>query len=235
MAEDIIQTPAENAESSEKKERRKRNKFERWFRFLHGFQRFASWGLIPVKNYGCTEKFNDRSYIIVGNHRSNLDVVLAIIPTDRPVHFMAKKELFKKGLGKWFTKKCECIPVNRDGTDVRAIMQAMKYLKEGSIVCIFPEGTRNKTDEIFLPFKSGAAALAIKTKTPVIPFVQLKKIKLFRKSKIYIGEPFELTEFYGRKLTQSDIDKADEILLQKFNELYHKLESLTAKKKTKKR
>ena len=190
--------------------------------------------MLPVKKYGCTEKFNDRSYIIVANHKSNLDVVLAIMPTDKPVHFMAKKELFEKGIGKWFTRKCECIPVNRDGTDVRAIMQAMKYLKEGSVVCIFPEGTRNKTTERFLPFKSGAAALSIKTKTPIIPVVQLKKIKLFRKSKVYIGKPFELTEFYGTKLTPQDIERADEILLQKFNEIYQELETLTAKKKTKK-
>ena len=169
MAEESNDKNAEKTQPAEIEGKRKLTKFEKWFRFLHRVQRFASWGLIPVKNYGCTEKFNDRSYIVVGNHKSNLDVVLAIIPTDKPVHFMAKKELFEKGLGKWFTKKCECIPVNRDGNDVRAIMQAMKYLKEGSVVCIFPEGTRNKTDEMFLPFKSGAAALSIKTKTPISP------------------------------------------------------------------
>ena len=195
MAEEITQAPADNA-------KKKLTKYERWFKFLHRAQRFLGLGMLPVKKYGCTEKFNDRSYIIVANHRSIWDVAIAIMPTDKPVHFMAKKEIFEKGIGKWFTSKCECIPVNRDGNDVRAIMQAMKYLKEGSVVCIFPEGTRNKTEERFLPFKSGAAALSIKTKTPIIPVVQLKKIKLFRKSKVYIGEPFELTEFYGTKLSQ---------------------------------
>ena len=231
MAEEITQAPADSA----KEKKKKLTKFEKWFRFLHGAQRFASLGLIPVKKYGCTEKFNDRSYIIVGNHRSILDVVVAIMPTDKPVHFMAKKELFEKGLGKWFTKKCECIPVSRDGSDVRALMQAMKYLKEGSIVCIFPEGTRNKTEDVFLPFKSGAAALSIKTKTPIIPVVQLKKIKLFRRSNVYFGEPFELTEFYDRKLTQQDIEKADEVLFQKFLGYYNELTDLTAKKNKKKK
>ncbi|MDE6666812.1 MAG: 1-acyl-sn-glycerol-3-phosphate acyltransferase [Clostridia bacterium] len=234
MGEETTNTTAENAELANNTQKNKLTKFEKWFRFLHRAQRFLALGMLPVKKYGCTEKFNDRSYIIVANHKSNLDVVLAIMPTDKPVHFMAKKELFEKGIGKWFTRKCECIPVNRDGTDVRAIMQAMKYLKEGSVVCIFPEGTRNKTTERFLPFKSGAAALSIKTKTPIIPVVQLKKIELFRKSKVYIGEPFELTEFYGTKLTPQDIERADEILLQKFNEIYQELETLTAKKKTKK-
>ena len=198
---------------------------------MHRAQRVASWGLFPVKKYGHTEPFNDRSYIIVANHLSVLDVLPAAIATDRPVHFLAKKELFEKGIGKWFANKCECIPVSRDGTDVCAVMQAMKYLKEGSFVCIFPEGTRNKTGEMFLPFKSGAAALSIKTKTPIIPVVQVKKIKAFRKMHVYYGEPFELTEFYGKKLTQEDVEKADEVLFEKFKEFYRELESLIPKKK----
>ena len=135
---------------------------------------------------------------------------------------------------KWFTKKSECIPVSRDGTDVRAIMQAIKYLKEGSVVCIFPEGTRNKTQEMFLPFKSGAAALAIKTKTPVISMVQIKKMRFFRAMHIYYGEPFEFTEFYDKKLSQEDFDAADLILRHKLEECYFKLnEDLTKKKKCK--
>lgn len=225
------ETPAENAETKQKNKKRKKTELEKWFAFLHRAQRVASWGLFPVKKYGHTEPFNDRSYIIVANHLSVLDVLPAAIATDRPVHFLAKKELFEKGIGKWFANKCECIPVSRDGTDVRAVMQAMKYLKEGSFVCIFPEGTRNKTGEMFLPFKSGAAALSIKTKTPIIPVVQVKKIKAFRKMHVYYGEPFELTEFYGKKLTQEDVEKADEVLFEKFKEFYRELESLIPKKK----
>ena len=198
---------------------------------MHRAQRVASWGLFPVKKYGHTEPFNDRSYIIVANHLSVLDVLPAAIATDRPVHFLAKKELFEKGIGKWFANKCECIPVSRDGTDVRAVMQAMKYLKEGSFVCIFPEGTRNKTGEMFLPFKSGAAALSIKTKTPIIPVVQVKKIKAFRKMHVYYGEPFELTEFYGKNLLRKTSKKPTKVLFEKFKEFYRELESLIPKKK----
>ncbi len=219
------------AEEKNTPKKHKLTKLEKWFRTLRRFYLSVSWFLLPYKKYGCTQKFNDRSYIIVANHKSVLDVIPPVFVTDKPVHFMAKKELFEKGIGKWFTKKCECIPVSRDGSDVRAIMQAMKYLKEGSVVCIFPEGTRNKTEEVFLPFKSGAAALSIKTRTPIIPIVQVKKIKLFRKIRFYCGEPFELTEFYGTKLTQEDIDRADEVLLQKMTELYCELENQTVKKK----
>lgn len=233
MAEEITKTPEENTEPVENNRKRKLTKLEKWFRAVRRFYFSVSW-LLPYKKYGCTQKFNDRSYLIISNHKSVLDIIPPVLVTDKPVHFIAKKELFEKGLCKWFTKKCECIPVSRDGTDVRALMQAMKYLKEGSVVCIFPEGTRNKTVERFLPFKSGAATLAIKTQTPIIPIVKIKKIKFFRKMRFYCGEPFELTEFYGKKLTQQDVERADEVLLRRFNEIYQELETLTAKKKTKK-
>lgn len=230
MAEENSSQP----EKDVKTKKTKKTKLEKWFDFLRRLYYSISWFILPCKKYGTVKKYNDGAYIIVANHKSVLDVIPPVLITDKPVRYMAKREIFEKGIGKWFTKKCECIPVNRDGTDVRAIMQAIKYLKEGSIVGIFPEGTRNKTEEMFLPFKSGAAALSIKTQTPIIPVVQVKKIKLFRKMHVYYGEPFELTEFYGKKLTQEDIERADGILLQKLTEIYRELESLTAKRKKKK-
>jgi len=113
------------------------------------------------------------------------------------------------------------------------MMQAMKYLKNDGVVCIFPEGTRNKTDDLFLPFKSGAAALSIKTKTPILPVVQITKIKAFKKSHIYFGEPFEFTEFYDKKLTQEDIERAAQMLRDKFEELYYIMRDLRKSKKKK--
>ena len=192
--------------------------------------------VFPYKKYGHTELFKDRSYIFVGNHLSVLDVVFPAVSTNRAVHFMAKSELFDRGvLMKWFVKKCECIPVNRDGTDVKAVMQAMKYLKMGESVVIFPEGTRNKTSEIFLPFRSGATAISIKTKTPMIPMVQVKPIRLFRKAHVLIGEPIEFTEYYDKRLTEEDIKKCDGMLRDKLYEMYMQLTEILSQKKKGKR
>lgn len=212
------------------KEKKKLNKFEKWFRFMHRAEKLVYRVWFPYKKYGHTQPYNDRAYIIVGNHLSIFDVVLTAVATDKPVHFMAKKSLFEKGLSKKFVNKCQCIPVNRDGNDLKAVMQAMKYLKNGETVVIFPEGTRNKTQEMFLPFKSGAAALSIKTKTPIIPVVQVRKIKFLRRSHVIYGEPFEFTEFYGKKLTEEDIAVCDGILREKMAELYERLKQITTKK-----
>lgn len=214
-----------------KKEKVKLNKVSKWFRTLRRAEPFLYRPFFPYKKYGHTEQFKDRAYIFVGNHLSVLDVVFAAIASNRAMHYMAKKSLFEKGLMKKFVNKCECIPVNRDGTDVRAVMLAMKYLKAGECVCIFPEGTRNKTNETFLPFKGGAAAISIKTKTPIVPMVQVKKIRFLRRAHVLYGEPIEFREYYDKRLTEEDIQKCDDMLRDKLYEMHAELTQILAKKK----
>ena len=214
-----------------KKEKQKLNAVSKWFRTLRRAVPFLYRPFFPYKKHGHTELFTDRAYIFVGNHLSVLDVVFPAVSTNRAVHYMAKKSLFEKGLMKKFVTKCECIPVNRDGTDVKAVMQAMKYLKNGECIGIYPEGTRNKTTERFLPFRGGATAISIKTKTPIIPLVQVKKIRIFRKAHVLIGEPIEFTEYYDKRLTEEDIQKCDDILRDKLYEMYDQLAEILSKKK----
>ena len=213
-----------------KKQKVKLNELEKWFRFLHCFVKYFYRLIFPYKRHGHTAPYDDRTYIFVGNHLSNHDVLVLAIATTKPVHFIAKKELFEKGLMKKFVTKCQCIPVNRDGTDVKVIMQAMKYLKGGESIAIYPEGARNRTNEIFLPFKSGATALSIKTKTPIVPVMQVRKIKFLKCSHILYGEPIEFSEYYDKKLTEEDIKKCDDALREKMLELYYQLKEMTSKK-----
>ncbi|MDE7182773.1 MAG: 1-acyl-sn-glycerol-3-phosphate acyltransferase [Clostridia bacterium] len=217
-----------------KKEKKKLSKFEKWFRFLLRLEPIVYRPFFPFKKYKKAE-YGDGPYIVVGNHYSVLDVVFAVRAISKPIHFIAKKELFEKGLMRKFVLKCQCIPVNRDGNDIKAVMQSMKYLKNGESIAIFPEGTRNKSNEIFLPFKSGATALSIKTKTPIIPFIQIKKLRFLRRSHVLYGEPLEFAEYYDRKITEKEISECDEILLNKMHELYNELLEMRSKKKKKKK
>lgn len=184
----------------------KLSKFEKWFKTLHRFEKVVYRFCFPYKKYGHTKPYDDRAYIFVGNHYSIFDAVPAACATTKPVHFLAKSNLWTgSSLMRKFVEKCQCVRVNRDGNDVRAVMQAMRYLKNGEHIGIFPEGTRNKNFDDFLPFKGGATAISIKTKTPIVPILQVKKIKFWRKSHIYYGEPIEFPEFYDKKLTEEDI------------------------------
>ena len=89
----------------------------------------------------------------------------------------------------------------------------------------------NKTKVILLQFRSGATALSIKTKTPMIPMVQVKPIRLFRKAHVLIGEPIEFTEYYDKRLTEEDIKKCDDMLRDKIYEMYMQLPEILSKKK----
>ena len=109
----------------------------------------------------------------------------------------AKKELFNSKFKAWVIKGIGGISIDRQSNDLGAIKASLKVLKEGRKLVIFPEGTRhhNQTME-FGEIKGGASMLAIKAKVPIIPIYINRQPKIFRKSIITIGEPFELDEFY---------------------------------------
>ena len=220
---------------AEKKEKRRIKRLNRWFGFLRFCYYVLTPVLMPIKKLGHKKKYLDGPYVFVGNHRSVLDVIPIASAVKAPVHFLAKKELTSKAIGRWFVNKSECVLVNRDGQDVRALMQSMKYLKNGETISLFPEGTRNKTDEPFLPFKSGAAMMAIRTKTPIILVVHGRKLRFFRRNYFYFAEPFEFTEYYDKKLTEELIKEADGKLYQKMLEIYLALNDMLESKKKRKK
>ena len=179
---------------------------------LHAF-------VYPFKLYGNC-KVGNGAYIYIGNHYSLWDIFYPAHTTWEGIHFLAKHSVLEAPvIGAW-ARRVGVIGAQRDGSDVRTLMDSMKVLKNGEKISIFPEGTRNKTsDEEFLPFHGGAALLAIKTQTPVIPFVICNRPRVFRRTHVVFGEPMEFTEYYGKKLSQADYDEAEEKLKNKLYEL----------------
>lgn len=167
----------------------------------------------PFRYFG-NKKPPEGACIFIGNHYKMLDPVYAAALTWEGIHFVAKKELFENKFMGFFVRNARVISVNRDGNDARGLLDCFKCLKNGEKICIYPEGTRNKTDEDMLPFHSGAAVMAIKCKVPIVPIVIYKKPKFFRCTHVLIGDPIELSEYYGRKLTEEELSQADEQLRQ---------------------
>jgi len=108
--------------------------------------------------------------LIVGNHKHLYDQCLSIISTKRYIRYMAKKEYFDNKKTKWFFSAVGCISVDRQNHDGKAKDEAIKTLKEGGAIGLFPEGTRNKTKEFLLPFKFGSVSMAKKTDAYLVPF-----------------------------------------------------------------
>lgn len=131
--------------------------------------------------------------ILAGNHTGNTDALLMLGGPKRIVHMMAKKELFKKRISKWFFRSMACISVDRSIHDENAKSEAIDVLKNGHVLGIFPEGTVNKTDKVILPFKYGAVSFALKTDAYIVPFAITGKYKVFKKSiKIEYGEAYKV-------------------------------------------
>lgn len=192
------------------------------------------WLCMPFRFYG-NRKVKDGACVYVCNHYRIWDVVYPAATTWEGIHFVSKKSVTTNWFMKGFCKRLKVIEVNRDGSDVRAVMDGLKCLRNGEKISLFPEGTRNKTGAEMLPFKGGAAVMAIKAKVPVVPMMLYKKPRPFRLNHVLIGEPFELTEYYDRKLTEEDIREADEKLRNILLGMRKEHEAFLAAKKAKKR
>ena len=160
--------------------------------------------------------------ILVSNHKSNVDYIYIFTKVWRKQFVLSKESLYKNCFSRWFFSSCGGIPVNRDNVAISTIKDSLKVLKNQKILTIFPEGTRNKTDEPLLEFKAGASVFAVKSGAPVVPMYIIKRGKAFRKNVVMVGEPiyFDNT-FKGEEGTK----RANEILKEKMLELKTKYES----------
>lgn len=89
----------------------------------------------------------------------------------------------------WLLSKAGVFAVNRGKSDVGAIKRAMRCLKDGDKLLMFPEGTRSKTGEMG-EGKNGVAMLALRTQSPIVPIYIPAKKKWFRRTPVVFGEPF---------------------------------------------
>lgn len=131
--------------------------------------------------------------IIVGNHKHAFDPIMVMSNTNRTIHYMAKESLFKGIHGK-ILESIGTIKIHRNKSNPIAIKEAEEILKQGGAVGIFPEGTRNRTNQELLKFRHGAVEIAKKTNTPIIPFAIKGDYKLFKKGlSIEFGKPIKIS------------------------------------------
>lgn len=150
--------------------------------------------------------------LIVGNHKHLYDQCLSIISTKRFIKYMAKREYFDNKKTRWFFKAVGCISVDRSVHDGKAKGEAIETLKNGGAIGLFPEGTRNKTQEFLLPFKFGAVSMAKKTDAYLVPF-GITGDYVFRSKNLVIkyGKPF--------KVTDMELEEANNLLYETVKKL----------------
>ena len=177
--------------------------------------------LFPTRVIGKKNKIKKGSVILCCNHQSNNDAPLIAITYHRKFNYMAKKSLFKIKFFGWLIKKFGAYPVDREKTDITAMKKTIELLKVGKGVCLFPQGTRiSEIDGAQL--KNGAIIFSLKTKSPILPSVFIRKPSVFRRNRYVIGEPlklYEMDEFKDKKVDEELVDLGKKILFEKMQDL----------------
>ena len=108
--------------------------------------------------------------LVVCNHQSYLDPILAAGPVPRPFNPMARDSLFHNPAFSWLIRSAYAFPVKRGAADLGAIREAIRRLRDGRIVLVFPEGTRTRDGSIGA-LHSGMVLMAQRAKVPILPMV----------------------------------------------------------------
>ncbi len=166
-----------------------KQKFHRWFQWLAiPFIALAFHLHFGYKVEG-RENIPDGGCVVCPNHVQLSDPPFAAVAlgNNTPIRLMAKKELFQNKCFGWLISSLGAFPVKRESADITAVKTALRCVKEGCKLIIFPQGTRDAAEG---EIKKGAAMLAVKTHAPVLP-MYISEGKKFRcRAKVVIGEPF---------------------------------------------
>ena len=149
--------------------------------------------IFKTKVIGVENVSKEGALIVAANHLSNWDPPFLGTFLDRDICYMAKEELFKNPIFAAAIRALHVFPVKRGSADKTAIKHAVKLLKDGQCLGIFPEGTRSKTGKIGKA-EPGVSLIAAMTKAPIVPalIVNTNKIfgeKMFPQLTVVYGEP----------------------------------------------
>jgi len=166
-----------------------------------------------------------RSYIYMANHMSNFDI--PVLQAFLPVQFrwLAKAELYKIPVFGYAMKRAGYISIDRSDrkSAIESLNKAVKIIRDGISVVIFPEGTRSRNHNI-QPFKKGGFFLAVDSGVPIIPIIihgteriMPKKQMLIKPGNVTleIAKPINSSD-YTRKTKNDLMDKIRDIFLKSF-------------------
>ena len=176
---------------------------------LYTFCRFLA---VPLFGgvFGCRLKGGENlprtgPVIVACNHKSYADPVIAGMVCDRPLTYMAKKELFVNPYLRWLITSLGAFPIDRGAGDREALMRALEILDRGDLLLMFPEGTRQYDDAIH-EFFPGAGMIAVRSGAPVVPLAMDGMQRMLppeggvhmTKLRTAIGKPIDLSDLTAR-------------------------------------
>lgn len=178
----------------------------------------------------------------IGNHRSFYDIIVTYYLFPDQAAMISKKEWAKIPFLSWWMKLLHNLFLDRNDIKqgLKTILSAIDLVKEGYSICIFPEGTRNKTEEDMLPFHEGSFKIADKTGCPIIPVTMYNMSAIFedhmpklKKADVYVD--------FGKPILPDELEKEErkhigaytrDIMMSTYGELRKKAEEASGKKES---
>ena len=175
-----------------------------------------SWGFRQVERLSGTKVIvigkehipQDTAVLYVGNHRSFYDIILTYARMTTLTGFVSKKETLRYPLLSNWMRNLHCLFLDRDNIKegLKTILEAIEKVKSGISIFIFPEGTRNKTNDSFLPFHAGSFKIAEKGNVPIVPVTLVNTAAIFEDHLPKVKKATVVIE-YGKPVYPEELDK----------------------------
>lgn len=159
-------------------------------------------------------------FLLIFNHQSFLDPLLAQSHIPHTVHSMTKSTQFAHPVFRWLVPRVGGFPVRRYRVDPQAVRTALRYLDEGKVVGVYPEGERS-WDGVLQPFRRGTVRLLLKVGVPIVPCGLEGSFDVFprwgsgvRRSDVIIrfGKPIHLGRHDGREEREPLVPETEQAL-----------------------
>ncbi len=205
------------------------------------WERWFFWVARPLVVAVCTAPWRVRvlakekvplegAFVFAPSHRSMLDIPWLATATKRRIRFMGKAPLFRVPLLGSIFRGLGGFAVERDGSDRGPLRDSLALLRDGEVVAVYPEGTRQHGTKI-QPLQPGAAYLAIKAQVPIVPVALAGSEEPFRSPRrgrlphfgrgvVLVGDPIVPPTMTGTVVKRVAVDELTERLRVELQDLF---------------
>ena len=173
-----------------------------------------------METFGVENLPKTGGFILASNHLSYADPPAVGVNCKRRLNYMAKEELFSKPLIAWWLNSVGCIPVKRNSGDLSALREAIRRLRAGEGLLLFPQGTRIQGGRKLEPH-SGIGFLAAKLGVPVIPACVIGTDKVLPRGTKFI-KPAKVSVCFGKQIridSKMPYENAASLIMEKIRQL----------------
>ena len=195
-----------------------------WYEFARSVLRLIFYPLFLITARGQKNVPRKGPVMLVSNHQCYFDPMFCQLPLNRHMYYVARSTLYNHKLFGMLLSTLNTIPIRRGEADVGAIKKIISVLKEGKVVCLYPEGERTLDGRIG-NIKAGFSLLSRRSKAVVIPVAIEGAFECWPRHKKYpkLGRVYVK---YGEGFTPQQIKElGDEGFAREFNERLHKMQN----------